>query len=77
MCSVWSELGRAETDTYPAWESVNEWSVADATMASVEDQLRAGHPVVRSLSLALADWSAELRMIETEQEKPPALNPAA
>jgi hypothetical protein len=43
------------------------------------DQLRAGHPDIHGLCLALADWSAELRILEGEQrqEKPPELNPAA
>jgi hypothetical protein len=36
------------------------------------------HPDVHGLSLALADWSAELRILEGQQrEKPPKLNPAA
>jgi hypothetical protein len=48
-------------------------------MAVIEDQLCAGHPDVHGLCLALADWSAELRILEEEQrqEKPPGLNPAA
>jgi hypothetical protein len=48
-------------------------------IAVIEDQLRAGHPDVHGLCLALADWSAELRILEAEQrqEKPPGLNPAA
>jgi hypothetical protein len=48
-------------------------------IAVIEDQLRAGHPDVQGLCLALADWSAELRIIEEEQrqEKPPGLSPAA
>lgn len=46
-------------------------------IAAIEDQLRAGHPDVHELCLALADWSEELRIIATEQKKPPGLNPAA
>ena len=48
-------------------------------IAVIEDQLRAGHPDVHGLCLALVDWSAELRILEGEQrqEKPPGLNPAA
>ena len=48
-------------------------------IAAIEDQLRAGHPEMQGLCLALADWSAELRILEEEQrqEKPPGLNPAA
>jgi hypothetical protein len=32
----------------------------------LEDQIRAGHPDLHGLCLALADWSAELRLIEEE-----------
>ena len=46
-------------------------------IAAIEGQLRAGHPDVLGLCLALADWSAELRIIEAEREKPPGSNPAA
>ena len=47
--------------------------------AVIEDQLRAGHPDVHGLCLALVDWSAELRILEGEQRQktPPGLNPAA
>jgi hypothetical protein len=41
-------------------------------IAFIEDQLRAGHPEVHGLCLALADWSEELRIIEAEQEEPQA-----
>jgi hypothetical protein len=41
-------------------------------IAAIEDQLRAGHPDLRGLCLALADWSAELRILKAEQETPPA-----
>jgi hypothetical protein len=46
-------------------------------IAVIEDQLRAGHPDVRGLCMALADWSAELRIIEAQREKPPGSYPAA
>jgi len=46
-------------------------------IALIEDQLRAGHPDVHGLCLALMDWSEELRIIEVERKKPPGLNPAA
>ena len=48
-------------------------------IAVIENQLRAGHPDVHGLCLALVDWSWELRILEGEQrqEKPPGLNPAA
>ena len=46
-------------------------------IALIEEQLRAGHPDVHGLCLALADWSAELRILLAEQKKPPESNPAA
>jgi hypothetical protein len=39
-------------------------------IAAIEAQLRAGHPDVQGLCLALADWSAELRILE-DAEPPP------
>jgi hypothetical protein len=47
-----------------------------AEIAETEAQIRAGHPDLQGLCLALADWSAELRLLqqETEQE---AKEPAA
>ena len=35
-------------------------------IAAIEEQLRAGHPDLQGLCLALADWSAELRIIERD-----------
>jgi hypothetical protein len=35
-------------------------------IAAIEDQLRAGHPDLQGLCLALVDWSEELRIIEAE-----------
>jgi len=35
-------------------------------VAAVETQIRAGHPDLRGLLLALADWSGELRLLEKE-----------
>jgi hypothetical protein len=32
----------------------------------IESQLRAGHPDVDGLLLALADWGGELRLLEKE-----------
>jgi hypothetical protein len=46
-------------------------------IAAIEEQLRAGHPELEGLCLALADWSAELRILLKQEEKPPGLNPAA
>ena len=41
----------------------------------VEEQLRGGHPDVAGLCLALADWSAEIRILEEERRR--AEHPAA
>jgi hypothetical protein len=35
----------------------------------IEDQLLAGHPDVAGLCLALADWSAELSILQDEQRR--------
>ena len=40
-------------------------------IAEIEDQIRAYHPDLQGLCLALADWSAELRMLIVEREKLP------
>ena len=44
-------------------------------IAVIEDQLRAGHPDLQGLCLALADWSAELQMLETERKTPLGRDP--
>ena len=36
-------------------------------IAEVELQLRAGHPDLDGLLLAISDWSAELRLLEKEK----------
>lgn len=41
----------------------------------IEGLLRGGHPDVEGLCLALADWNAELRILEEERRR--AENPAA
>lgn len=46
-------------------------------IAAIEEQLLAGHRDMQGLCLALADWSAELRILLEERKKPPGLNPAA
>ena len=46
-------------------------------IATIEAEILAGHPDLQGLCLALSDWSAELRILEQEQEKPPEMNPAA
>jgi hypothetical protein len=40
-----------------------------AEVESAERLLRAGHPDVEELCLALADWAAELRILERFEEK--------
>ena len=35
-------------------------------IAEIEAQIRAGHPDLEGLCLALSDWSRELRLIERE-----------
>jgi len=35
-------------------------------IAALEDAIRAGHPDLEGLCLALSDWSAELRMVAQE-----------
>jgi hypothetical protein len=37
-------------------------------IAAIETQLMGGHPDIAGLRLALADWSAELGLIEQERE---------
>ena len=36
-------------------------------IAEIEASIRAGHPDVQGLCLALADWSAELRILQNAQ----------
>ena len=38
-------------------------------IADIEAQLLAGHPDVKGLCRALADWSAELRLLIADQTK--------
>jgi hypothetical protein len=40
-------------------------------IATIEALLRAGHPDVEGLCLALSDWSAELRILEGAKAEPP------
>jgi hypothetical protein len=42
-----------------------------AEIATAESLLRAGHPDVEGLCMALADWSSELRILEAEAEAEP------
>jgi hypothetical protein len=45
-----------------------------AEIAAAEAILSSGHPDIQGLLLALADWSAELRILEamrTNEEPPP------
>ena len=36
-------------------------------VVAIKDQIRAGHPDLPGLCLALADWSAELRLLQVSQ----------
>jgi hypothetical protein len=38
-------------------------------MVLAEEQLRAGHPDVEGLVLALADWAQELRILEGQRDE--------
>lgn len=38
-------------------------------IAEIERLLRSGHPDVEGLCLALADWWAELRLLEAERSR--------
>ena len=38
-------------------------------IASIETELRSGHPDLQGLLLALSDWHAELRLVEREALK--------
>lgn len=38
-------------------------------IAEIEQQIRAGHPELQGLCLALADWSAELRLLQNEKSR--------
>jgi hypothetical protein len=40
-----------------------------AEIAEAQRLLRAGHPDVEGLCLMLADWSAELRILQEEEER--------
>jgi hypothetical protein len=40
----------------------------DAEIAIVEALLRAGHPEIQGLVLALSDWSQERRLIQDETD---------
>jgi len=39
-------------------------------VAAIEALIRAGHPDLQGLCLALADWSAELRLLQNEKSPP-------
>jgi hypothetical protein len=54
----------------------DQWERCLREIAAIEEQLRAGHPDVLGLCRALADWSAELRMLAAEREKPLGRDPA-
>jgi hypothetical protein len=47
-----------------------------AEIAATESLLLAGHPDVEGLCMALADWSAELRILEAKAPPPGRGDPA-
>jgi hypothetical protein len=38
-------------------------------IAAIEAEIRAGNPVLAGLTLALSDWSADLRLLQNEQRR--------
>ena len=40
-----------------------------AVIATIEAQIRAGHPDLQGLCLALADWCVERRLIEKARQR--------
>jgi hypothetical protein len=38
-------------------------------IAEIEAQIRSGHPDLQGLCLALADWGAELRILQNEKRR--------
>jgi len=40
-------------------------------IAGIEEQLRAGHPDVQGLCMALMDWHHEMRLLQREQQERP------
>jgi hypothetical protein len=38
-------------------------------IAGIEDQLRAGHPDVQGLCLALMDWHEEMRLLQRREQE--------
>lgn len=46
-------------------------------IAAIEALIRAGHPDVAGLCMALADWCGELRLIEGEREQKEKMPAAA
>ena len=63
----WKKLPR-DRRRPPASDSVRSTAAARRSLRS-KRLLRAGHPDVEGLCLALADWSAELRVLEGRRER--------
>ena len=65
-------MGRSATSTtlpqseYPSWREIER---CEREIAAAEDALRAGHPDVAGLCLALSDWSTELRILQNEERR--------
>ena len=57
----------ALTNTNPSRNGAGPIDRCHAEIAAIEALLLAGHPDVEGLCMALSDWSAELRLVESEQ----------
>jgi len=51
------------------WRAQISREMAPSQIAEAQRLLLAGHPDVAGLCLALADWSAELRILEADQQR--------
>lgn len=68
--------GDALMSSLPSDELEREIERCWRELAEIKNLLRSGHPEVEGLCLALADWSAELRLLEKEKSRR-ASRPAA
>ena len=64
----------------PKAAGVSEFERCNQEIAEIEALIRAGHPEIEGLCLALADWYAERRILErgtgcAKQESPPRPEP--
>jgi hypothetical protein len=64
------ERSAASTTSPPSeCPSSREIERCEREIASAEEALRAGHPDVAGLCLALSDWSMELRILQNEKRR--------